>query len=55
MVHIVIKPRDTFDLSTEGEYLEVMLIRSDPNVASTSTNRVDPMKSNNLQCILINV
>ena len=44
MVLIVTKRRDTFDLSTEGEYLEVMTIRSDPNVASTATDRVDPMK-----------
>jgi len=44
VVPIVTKLRDTFDLSTKGECLEVMPIQSDPNVASTSTNRVDPME-----------
>ena len=44
VVPIVTKPRDTFDLSTEGECLEVMPIRSDPNVASTSSDCVDPME-----------
>ena len=44
VVPIVTKPRDTFDLSTEGECLEVMPIRSDHNVVSTSTDRVDPME-----------
>jgi len=41
---IFTKLRDTFELSAEGECLEVMPIRSDPNVASTSTDRVDPME-----------
>jgi len=44
MVPIVTKPRDTFDLSTEDKCLEAMPIRSDPNVATTSTNHVDPME-----------
>jgi len=37
VVPIITKPRDTFDLSTEGECLEVMPIRNDPNMTSTST------------------
>ena len=44
VVPIITKPRDMFDLSTEDECLEVMPIRTDPNVASTSTNGVDPME-----------
>ena len=44
VVLIVTKPRDTFDLSTEGEYLEVMSVWTDPNVVSTSTDGVDPME-----------
>jgi len=43
-VPVVTKPRDTFDLSTEGECLDVMLIQTDPNVASNSTDGVDPME-----------
>ena len=44
VVSIVTKPRDTFDLSIEGKRLKVMPIRNDPNVSSTSTDSVDPMK-----------
>ena len=44
MVPIVTKLRDTFDLSTEGECLEVMPIRNDSNVASTSIDLVDLME-----------
>ena len=44
VVPIVTKLRDTVDLSIEGECFEVMPIRIDPNVASTLTDSVDPMK-----------
>jgi len=44
VVPIVTKSKDTFDLSTESECLEVMPIRTDPNVVSTSTDVVDPME-----------
>ena len=44
VVSIVTKPRDTFDLSTKGECFEVMPIKTDPNVVSTSTDGVDPME-----------
>ena len=43
-VPIITKSRDTFDLSTEGECSEVMPIRADPNVASSSTDGVDPIE-----------
>jgi len=44
VVPIITKPRDTFDLSTDGECLEVMPIRNDYNIASTSTDGVVPME-----------
>ena len=44
VVTIVTKPKDTFDLSTEGKHLKVMPIQSDPNVSSTSTDCVDPIE-----------
>ena len=44
VVPIITKPRETFDLSIEGECLEVMPIRTDPNMASTSTDGVDPIE-----------
>ena len=44
VVPFVTKPRDTFDLSTEGECLKVMPIRTDPNVASTFIDGVDPVE-----------
>jgi hypothetical protein len=46
VVPIITKPRDTFDLSTESECLEVMPIRNDPNMlfTSTSTDGVVPME-----------
>ena len=46
VVPIITKPRDTFDLSTEGECLEVIPIRNDLNMTFTSTftNGVVPME-----------
>ena len=42
VVPIITKPRNTFNLSTEGECLEVMPIRTNPDVVSTSINSVEP-------------
>ena len=46
VVPIITKPRDTFDLSIEGECFEVMHTRNDPNMTftSTSTDGVVPME-----------
>jgi len=44
VVPIITKPRDTFDLCTEGECLKGMPIRIVPNVASTSTDSVESME-----------
>jgi hypothetical protein len=37
VVPIITKPRDTFDLSNGSECLEIMPLRNDPNMTSTST------------------
>jgi hypothetical protein len=44
MVPIITKPRDTFDLCNDIECLEVMSIRNDHNMASTSNYGVIPME-----------
>jgi len=47
VVPIITKSRDTFDLSTESEWLEVMPIQTDPNMAFTSTDGVALWKVTN--------